>query len=59
MITSLQDITRHGEALYVADVANHVQWMFTAQVRDPDAILTEGCEECSDVHDWRRVYVRA
>ena len=65
MIESLQDITRtidrgtSQEIMFVADGANHVQWFYLPQVGFRDELIGHGCEECSDIHDWRRVYVKA
>lgn len=64
MTDSYQAIERTsvGRALYVADDADHIQWITSARLERPDVDLDAGehsCDECAEVHLWRKVYVRA
>lgn len=45
-----------AEALYVADEVDHVQWMIVPDSHEEPHV--SDCEECGEVHGWRKVYVR-
>lgn len=49
------------EALCVADEADHVQWIRLADLEGVSQHRKEGewsCDECAEVHFWRKVYVK-
>lgn len=61
---SYQDIKRGNrfdgmEIMHLADETNHVQYIHVTDIDTDEEPFERRCDECSMVHAWRRVWVKA